>query len=93
MFLEKTVNLVVEACLAVIWKKTLKTSKGDPMPHPSLLSFLLLLLSSPLYWSYLPPQLKRATQTVGLSWGPMEEAQALDKAQGHVAGGQGWVRT
>lgn len=58
-----------------------------------LLSFLLLLLSCLLCWSYLPPQLKQATQTVNLTLGPTEEAETLEEVQGDVARGQGWVVT
>lgn len=60
---------------------------------PSLLSFLFLLLSSLLCWSYLPPQLKQATQTADLTLGPTEEAETLEEVQGDVARGQGWVVT
>lgn len=94
MFLNRIVNFVVEAWLAIIWKKSKDTKGGHPPPpHPRLLSFLLLLLFCPLCWSYLPPQIKRATQPVDLTLGPTKEAEALEDAQGHVAGGQGWVRT
>lgn len=68
-----------------------KDNEGEP-PH-SLLSFLFLLLSSLLCWSYLPPQLKQATQRADLTLGPTEEAETLEEVQGDVARGQGWVVT
>lgn len=61
--------------------------------EPSLLSFLLPLLSCLLCWSNLPPQLKQATQTADLTLGPTEEAETLEEVQGDVARGQGWVVT